>query len=1123
MSSDQNENDYEDAIFFRMKEFFKEYDSASIQKKSFDFFIHHRLPRIIEEEPSLNIPLTEDRFYRVHFGQVFVDRPYIIDDNRQIRYITPNEARLRELTYSSIISMNIRTSMITMVEGNEMETEVKEFFKIHVARIPMMIGTSKCNLFGKNTEDWIASGECKYDSGGYFIIKGKERVLVTQERMNYNIVYVFEQKANSKFLMIADIRSMSDETGHSVLVQMKICNDTSNRVVLQIPYITQEVSLGYVFRAFGFTVEEITMILKSNISRLDTNRTISKIIKSVIRDAESIDTKEKALNSIATFAVHTISKERRMQYVGQILNNELFPHLGITSTRNQKGFFLGHMLNKLCLTFIKERPEDDRDHLNNKRYEASGHLMSELFRTLFKRFVRAMEPQLVKRPDILVIISRMNMITQGIKHCFSTGNWGIPKSSYIRTGVSQILSRLTYNAFLSHLRRIIIPIGKEGKNTKIRQIHTSQIGFICPSETPEGHSAGIVKNLTVICQITPKVDSTYLRNILETTPGIKTGFYFEDFVESEQGFYRIFLNGNWIGISYEPDIWDRILDHRRKHRFQSTVSISCNPLEKEILIFGDEGRLIRPLLNARKMPTLQDLKEKKLQDLLKEEYLYFLDSHEIENVVIAMKPSELSNPMYEFCEIHPTFLLSLCVGLIPFVDHTQAPRITYHASMGKQAIGLYATTNDIRSDTMAHVLCYPEKPLVKTHISEMNGCDDMGSGSNLIVAVIMYTGFNQEDSVILNESSIQRGMFRSLGFRTTIVEERKKSTMLSEVIEMPPPSIQIKSFNFSKLDKNGIVLPGVFVGSGDVIVGRVQIKTNKQGGEEKSDASVIIKSGEEGFVDRIFISTSPDGYKIVKVKIRSYKIPEIGDKVCSRNAQKGTVGCTLRQEDMPFTASGIVPDIIINPLCLPSRMTINQIIESVTAKCAVASGKFKYATPFSQYSQGVVDSLCDEMGGYGFQRHGYETMMNGFTGEMLEAQIFIGPTYYQRLKHLVGAKIHARNHGSIQALTRQPLEGRSRDGGLRFGEMERDCMISHGVSRFLTERLFDMSDRFTIPVCSECGAMPNELGRCMMCKSIKIARTPLPYACKLLFQELRAMGIKTNLVPITRDEYLLKS
>jgi len=436
------------------------------------------------------------------------------------------------------------------------------------------------------------------------------------------------------------------------------------------------------------------------------------------------------------------------------------------------------------------------------------------------------------------------------------------------------------------------------------------------------------------------------------------------------------------------------------------------------------------------------MKTKSIETLIKEQYIILIDSYEIENNIIAMTPDELErNNFYTLCEIHPSLITGLCVGLIPYSDHTQAPRITYHASMGKQAIGVYASTNNIRSDTIVHVLLYPERPLVQTHMGMVSGCNDMVFGMNLIVAVAMYTGFNQEDSVILNQSAIDRGMFRSFAFRTIHVEERKKSTTHTEDIMMPSMEIRAKSYNYTKLNTNGIVKAGIFVGPSDVIVGRVQTKNIKTGGEEKTDTSVCIKSGEEGYVDRVYISTSPEGYKMVKVKIRSLKVPEIGDKVASRAAQKGTVGMIFRQEDMPFCSqTGMVPDIIINPLCLPSRMTINQIIECIASKSSAQEGVFRFGTPFTRHSTDVVESLCNDLVNNGFSEDGKEAMTNGFTGDQFEARIFIGPTYYHRLKHLVSAKIHARNHGSLQALTRQPVEGRSRDGGLRFGEMERDCI-----------------------------------------------------------------------------------
>lgn len=1035
-------NKEEETLTFQMiQNYLQEYDNASIQKQSFDFFIHHRLNKIIEEEPVITIPVNDQgQQYCIKFGQVFVDKPYIIDENRVVRYITPNEARLRDLSYNSTVSVNIRTSM---VQGGH-ETDVKEFFKVMIAKIPMMIGTSKCNLYELNVEERKKKGECEYDNGGYFIVRGKERVLVSQERMNHNIVYVFEQKPSSKFLLVAEIRSMSEETGHSILLQMKINQD--KHVVVQIPYVSQEIPLGYVFQAFQFTRKEVEYILQFSTKLSHEYGVIRKMIQGVLRDMDVIESSEKALQYIAQYALHNVTKERKLFYVNQILQNELFPHLGMTSRRRQKGFFMGHMFSKLVLTFVGHRPMDDRDHLNNKRIEVSGHLLAELFRTLFKRFVRTMGPQLMKRPDVMIVISKMNVITQGIKHCFSTGNWGIPKSSYIRTGVSQILSRLSYNAFLSHLRRILIPVGKEGKNTKIRQVHPSQIGFICPHETPEGHSAGIVKNMALAVQITPKVDTVYLRTVLEENPCLMP-LSFEYQETHHEQYFKVFLNGIWIGITHQISLYNSLVTYKQQNRLPMSVSLFLQEKEHEIHVFGDEGRLMRPLWNARRLPSLEELKTKEFSDFLREQKVVFLDSNEIENKVIAMTFQEArQEPFYDYCELHPSLMMGLCVGLIPFAEHTQAPRITYHASMGKQAIGYYATTYQHRFDTLSHVLCYPEKPLVQTHYGEFMGCNQLSSGNNVIVAICTYTGFNQEDSVIFNQSAIDRGLFRSFSFRTILVEERKKSTSYSESIELPPNDIRMKSFNYTKLNDDGIVKVGCFVGSGDVIIGRVQTKLNKSCPHKKQDTSVVIKSGEEGYIDRIVCTISPDGYRLIKIKIRTLKIPEIGDKVASRSAQKGTIGMILRQEDMPFSSHGIIPDLIINPLCIPSRMTINQLIECLGAKSGALTSKFRYSTPFTSHSTDVVDSLRQELQKCGYECNGNERMFNGFTGEWFDSTIFIGPTFYHRLKHLVSAKIHARNHGSLQALTRQPLEGRSRDGGLRFGEMERDSTVDCSIS-----------------------------------------------------------------------------
>ncbi len=1113
------DDEWEDQILTKvLKSYYQQIDHSYAQKKSFNNFIEHRIGKIIDEESTLQIQVHPNEIYRVEFGQVFVDSPYIMDENRKIKYISPMEAKIREINYSGTVSVNIRTSkIITCADGIKREVDVQMHMKKIMAKIPIMVGSSKCFLANMSKQQRVYHGECEYDHGGYFIVKGKERCLISQERMNHNIVYVFEQKPSQKYAMVAEIRSMSEETRHSVFVQMKIHH---NKIVLQIPFIQQDIPLGIVFRAYGLSIKDLELILKINCPRVATNHTFGKFIESILFDAKKIESSEKAISFICLYSLNTIMKERKKRYVEQLLNNELLPHLGISSTSFHKVLFLAFMLNKLLLTFIKERTMDERDHISNKRIELSGYLLSELFRTLYKRFVRTIEQQLEKRQDVLVITNRCNHITLGINHCMSTGNWGVPKSNYIRTGVSQILNRLTHNSFLSQLKRILVPIGKEGKNTKVRQVHSSQIGFICPHETPEGSQSGIVKNMNPLVDVSVIDDNTFIRNVLESIPSIHEKLYnwVQIMLHEEQfdwNFDKVLFNGNWIGVTYDCAATMASLTELKKNDIVGiSVSFSYTLLSREINIFSDEGRMLRPLFPRANMPSLQEISEKSFQQLVKEKKIVFLDSYQIENEIIAMTKTEmLSKPYYTFLEIHPSVLTSLCVALQPYPEHTQAPRVTYHAAMGKQAIGLPYSNMHIRVDTIQHILYHPEKPLIQSHHGEYNDCNDLPFGSNLIVAVLMYSGFNQEDSILLNRGAIDRGLFRSFSLKTLVIEEKKKNSIVSESICVVPRQYQCRSFDYSKLDDMGIVKVGHYVSSGDVIVSKLQKTNEKNAMEEWRDNSVIIKTGEEGYVDKVFSACSPDGYRIIKIQIRTVRIPEIGDKVASRSAQKGTVSMILNEEDMPFCASGLVPDIIVNPLAFPSRMTINQLIECLGAKSAAIQGITKYCTAFSKYSTDIIPSLCEELEKTGFNCHGNEMMYNGKTGKPFQTTIFIGPTYYHRLKHLVATKIHARNHGSLQALTRQPLEGRSREGGLRFGEMERDCMLSHGVSRFLKERLFDVSDYFQLDVCKQCGNVPHDHKKCNMCGCRTIQQIPLPYACKLLFQELSAMSIKVNLLP----------
>ena len=1100
----------EKQLFDILEDYIKRKGITEIVKKSFEEMVHFSLQRIIDEEPIIEVPMKYNQTYIITFKEVSVDKPYVIEEDRTVRAFSPNEARLRDLSYDAPVCINIHTKIIDLNEnGNEIIIEENEYNRIPIARIPIMIKTSKCNLYKKTPQECIEAGECIYDDGGYFIIRGKERVLVAQERPNYNTIFAYKQKSISKYNYIVEIRSMSEETGHSVLVQAKI-NNNGRGICFSLPYISQDIPAGVVFKALGYSdPDDIIYACKCS-------ENSGKFLNYMLRESFFIDDQNKALEYIGKFSMHVIAKEKRVAYAEQILENELFPHLGLMSSQKERFLFLGFMIQKLVATHINLREGDDRDNLSNKRNEIAGILIEELFRSLYKRFIRSMIPILEKRPDILIAISRSNTITQGIRHCFATGNWGIQKNAYIRTGVSQILQRLTYSATLSHIRRLVIPIGKEGKNTKIRQIHATQIGYICPAETPEGHSSGIVKNYTVFVRVSKRISKIEIKEIVENLKDEIGDIHLIEDIEFAQliDAYKILINGVWIAITTNPSF---ILEHLRKlrknHIIHEEVSISLDKNDKEIKLYCDEGRLLRPLLPVKNGKLcLLDSDLSNWNDLVESGKIQYIDPNEAENSVIAMFPHELETYDCDYCEIHPSIMLGVSASIIPFPDHTQSPRNTYYAAMGKQAMGIYATSNEVRADTVVNILQYPQKPLVTTHLSSCFGFNDMPSGINAIVAIACYTGFNQEDSIIINKSAIERGLFRSFLYRSISSEERKRSSNSFESIEIPESAIRTRSYNYRKLGEDGVVQVGSKIDVGDVVIGKIVTQTTKSGEVTKTDCSIVIKQGETGVIDKVFNTITLDGYRLVKIKIRSQRIPEVGDKFVSREAQKGTCGMVYRQEDMPFTKDGIVPDIIMNPHAIPSRMTINQLLECIGAKSAAINGGHRDATPFSQNSTNIIDKLQEELKAVGYEKNGNELMMNGFTGEQFQAKIFIGPVYYQRLKHLVADKIHARDFGNVQSLTRQPLEGRSKDGGLRFGEMERDCMISHGVSKFLNERLFTMSDPYKIPICPNCGQIPTGNGECRTCKRDDMRLVNIPYACKLLFQEIMAMGIKISLI-----------
>ena len=1085
-----------------IKSFFDSHGIAHLQIDSFNNLVTTGLQRIVNETPEIVVAgQSKNQKFVYTFGQISVSAPSISTDDRSLRPLLPSEARIRDLSYEGTICLDITTQQF---EDDEL-VDTKLSQRVIIGSMPIMLNSITCNLYNQTAREKIQSLECERDHGGYFIINGKERVIIFQQRPTHNFVQVIEQPitTSTKYRYVAEIRSVAEESGYSVLIQAMISLNGKS-IYFSLPNIKEPIPAGIVLKALGILEKE------------DIERTINmnfengkRYVKYILYDSAHIKTRDEAISYISKYPMYTIQKEKQIAYAKQIVEMELFPHLGITATLDDKAEYLGYMLNRLISTVIGVRKDDDRDNISLKRFETTGVLIGDLFRCVFGAFVKSMGLLLAaKNNDIVFHVNRYSTsFTENMRRPFSTGNWATKKTTHMKQGVSQVLDRMTYASTLSHLRRCTITTGKDSKNEKIRQIHETQIGFICPAETPEGAQCGIVSNFSLLVKVSRRVSTVLTREQILKCDSV-----------SDRGIF-VLLNGVVIAHTEEPDeLIDEIYQLRLNKLLDNEVSAIHDSIDNEVRILCDEGRIMRPLFVVRDGKIPENYTPD-WNNMIDEGHIRYVDSMEIENSVIAMTPETLIGSTYEydFCEIDPYTMLGVCASIIPFPDHSQSPRNCYQSSMAKQALGVPALTFNNRADNTMHVLDYPQRPLVSTEAAAMLGFNDMPSGQLPVVAIMTKEGFNQEDSVILNKGAIDRGLFRVTTYFSLSDKETRNNNKGYQTIEVPTLDIQRKEYNYTYLQTSGpeagIVKRGYHVKKDDVIIGKVFTKTGKDKTEERKDSSLAIKTGDEGIVHNIIVTSTPEGHKVVKVVLRLIRIPEVGDKFASRAAQKGTCGMIFSQEDMPFTSDGITPDLIINPHCIPSRMTINQLLETVLGKGCCMTGRFGNATPFSTSSVNTVTKICDQLESVGYERNGRETLYDPYTGKKIDAQVFMGPTYYQRLKHLVSDKMHARSKGQVTSLTRQPLEGRSRDGGLRFGEMERDAIISFGVSRFMKERLFEMSDPYSAIVCSLCGLISASQTECKCCKEDKLCRINIPYAAKLLFQELMAMNVKIELIP----------
>jgi DNA-directed RNA polymerase II subunit RPB2 len=1200
-------------------------------------------------------------------SKIYFGKPVIYDDNNA-HFMYPNEARLRNMTYGITIHYDVEVEFIDILDNGEMPTVVGDddtiieeteeeitggsgkgplrrkrakrteveltpaeaalfkeateqsmitpniqkrtiiLDKIFLGRFPIMLQSNHCILSGLPREVRYTMGECSNDLGGYFIIGGKEKTVVSQEKFGDNMLYIRDVHDDT-YLYSAEIRSVSENVSKPIrTLSVKIMTATGkytfNNLVVNIPNVRKAVPLFIVFRALGIISDKqiITMCLLD----LDKHNDMVDLFRPSVHDSGGILNQSNALKYIAT-----LTKGKTVPHALEILADYFLPHIGEMNFL-QKGYYLGNIVFRLLSVYTGIDQPTDRDNFKYKRIELVGTLMYDLFReyyTIQQRQIHLAFEEKIFFNQALYADNLYGLIQQNYKEVFNEraveagfktafkGNWGA-KTHTKRIGVVQDLNRLTFYSALSHLRKTNLPLDASVKVVGPRVLHNTQWGIFDPIDTPDGGNIGLHKHMSIAAYITQGYSREIIIKWLREKASMK--LLEECTPKLLSSLSKVIVNGHWAGAVYEPvETVQKIKLFRRNALIPVYTSVTFDIKNNTIFIYTDAGRLCRPIFyrdedtgkmsydnkiikqyldedkftwnnlitgfnrkkidnfnpNNYNMYELNELYENidvesnpaKLQRFLDEKAIIdYIDTNETEGSLIAMNSRELDNHKtvkHTHIEIHESLIFGVLSNLINFPENNPATRNSFSCGQTKQACSIYHTNFHVRMDKSALVLSYGQTPLVKTRYLKHINNEEHPYGENAIVAVMCYTGYNVEDAILVNEGALKRGLFRTTYYSTYESHEEKSKTSDATVettftnIEKRVGVVGTKpGFDYSKLDEHGIICENTELTDKTVLIGLAT--STSLDPESLTDSSKMPKKGQLGIVDKTFITDGEEGTRIAKVRVREERIPNLGDKMASRAGQKGTIGLVIPECDMPFNKDGIRPDLIINPHAIPSRMTIGQFVETITGKAAAMYGGFGDCTAFNNdgSKNGVFgDLLCKS----GYHSSGNEVLYNGMTGEQLEAEVFMGPNYYMRLKHMVKDKINYRARGPKTALTKQPVSGRANDGGLRIGEMERDGIISHGACEFLRESMMERGDKYKLAICNTTGltAIYNPSKNIFMSPMadgpIKFTDTldsnamniesvtqfgrnfstvDVPYAFKLLLQELQTINVQMRLI-----------
>ncbi|MEK6842259.1 MAG: DNA-directed RNA polymerase subunit B'' [Nanoarchaeota archaeon] len=1068
-----------------VKKYLEDHSLVESNIISFNNFIEKRIQEIVSE---ISETIVNDEF-EITLGRIRVGKPNIIESDGSSSLVMPYEARLRNLTYSAPITLEITIKKDGQIDSDDVE----------IGRIPVMVGSKVCNTYGLSKEELIKQYNDPIDPKGYFIINGNERVMIMSEDLAENQPFIEENSKGNLHLRIFSSKG-------TYRIPTTIAEDKEG--IMQVSFSR--------FRDLPAVVllKTLGMVKEADIAKFIGKETDSVIVN--LYEFVNLSSSEDAMLHIAEKAALQGTKKEILDRVKNRIDSYLFPHIGQKKEdRMKKAVTLCKLIKQFLIARDNPKLKTDKDHYANKRVRLSGDLLSSLFRVNLGVLIRDIQYSLqksTKRKKLFSIktIAKSTLFSHRVESAIATGSW-----TGERSGVTQNMDKTNYLAIISQLQRVSSMLSSEQENFMARTLHPTHYGKFCPIETPEGTEIGLRKNLAILCRISTRTDLDEEKFVksLEIDGLEKDGIKGED----------VFFNGKFVGSVENPINFTRkIKEKRRDGELPLQLNVRYDDGFGIIVISTEPGRALRPLIIADNgIPRLNKDHLVKLQqgeikwnDLIKQKVIEYLDTAEEENALVALYENELTNE-HTHLEIDHMDLLGVVTSLVPYGNHDQSSRLNRGSKTQKQALGIYATNYLVRLDTDVSILQYPQKPIVRSFVYDT--LNTYPAGQNLIVAIMTHDGYNMEDALVLNKGSLDRGVGRSFYFRPHSAVEMHYAGSLKDEIVIPTKDTSgyktEESYRF--LDDDGVVSPEAEINEGEVLIGKVSPPKFLSEAREisvraKKESSVTMRQEEKGTVESVFITQDSEGNKIVQVKTRDLRIPELGDKFATSHGQKGIIGAIVSENDIPFTSRGMRPDVIFNPHGLPSRMTVGYLLELLAGKIGSLRGEVVDGTPFSGESKKDLEAQLSNLG---FRYDGKETMYNPVTGKKIIAKIFIGSLYYLKLKYMVANKLHGRASGKIALLTRQPIEGRSRGGALRLGEMEQQALVAHGASLLLKER-YD-SDKIVLHICEKCGAIAIEDSirnkiYCPICASEDNEPVEVSYAFKLLLEELQGLHIQTK-------------